>query len=119
MDKKDVILISGIVFSCVWLITYIIFTDKKKKNIVLIVGAALDIIFYFICKKSDFLLAGIIGGLIIGFIPWIGSIGKREIALNETGGIKNLTIVMVIFVTMIFMSVAIAYPDVKIVWNAV
>ena len=86
---------------------------QKKKNIVLIVGAALDIIFYFICKKSDFLLAGIIGGLIIGFIPWIGSIGKREIALNETGGIKNLTIVMVI------MSVTIAYPDVKIVWNAV
>ncbi|MBQ4522464.1 MAG: hypothetical protein IJA10_05855 [Lachnospiraceae bacterium] len=116
MDRTDVILISGMVFSCVWLITYIIFKGKKKKNIVLIVGAALDIIFYFICKQSDFLLAGVIGGLIIGLIPGIGSIRKREIALNETGGVQNLTMVMVIFVTMIFMSAAIAYPDVKIVW---
>ena len=116
MDRSDVILIGGIVFSCVWLIIYIVFEDKKKKNIALIVGAVLDVILYFMCKESEILLVGIIGGLIIGLIPGLGSIRKRKIALNETGGVKNFTILMVIFVTMIFMSAAIAYPDTRIAW---
>ena len=116
MDRSGVILISGIVLASVWLISYIIFEDKKKKNIALIVGVVLDVILYFICKESEFLLVGIIGGLIIGLIPGLGSIRKRKIALKETGGVRNFTILMVIFVTMIFMSAAIAYPDTRIAW---
>ena len=114
MSKKDIILIGGIILACIWLMIYILIEDKKKRGIILVIGAVIDIVLYFICKNSDFLLVGIVGGLIIGLIPWFGDRRKYNIALNETGGTKNLAIITVIFVTMIFMFAALAYPDVTI-----
>lgn len=115
MNKKDIILIGGIIVACIWLLVYILIGNEKKRGIVLIIGAVLDFILYLICKNSGFFLVGIVGGLIIGLIPWFGERRKYGIAIRETGGVKNLAVVTVIFATMIFMFVAIAYPDVEIV----
>lgn len=115
MSKTNVILLSGIILACIWLMVYILITDKRKRGRILIIGAVIDTVLYFICKNSDFLLAGIVGGLIIGLVPWFVTGRKYSIARDETGGTKNLAIITVIFVTMIFMFVALAYPDAKIV----
>ncbi len=115
MDRTDIILIGGIIIACIWLMTYILFEDKKKKNIALIVGAVMDIILYFISKNSEILLIGVLGGILFGAVPWLGDTRKYKRALKETGGNKNLAVVMVIFFVMIFMFATIAYPDVKIV----
>lgn len=116
MSKTGVILLSGIILACIWLMVYILITDKKKRGRILIIGAVIDTVLYFICQNSDFLLAGIVVGLIIGLVPWPGSVDGRKyiIARDEAGGTKNLAIITVIFVTMIFMFAALAYPDAKI-----
>lgn len=117
MSKTDVILLSGIILACIWLMVYILIADKRKRGRILIIGALTDIVLYLICKNSDFLLVGIAGGLIIGLIPWFVNSRKYSIARDETGGTKNLAIVTVIFVIMIFMFAALAYPDVEIAWT--
>ena len=114
MNKTDIILIGGIVLAGIWLMTYIIFENKKNKKITLMVGAVLDIVLYCICLNSGLLLVGIVGGIIFGLVPWLGSRRKYSKALKETGGSKNLTLVMVIFFVMIFMFAAIAYPEIKV-----
>lgn len=115
MGKTDIILIGGIILACIWLMVYILIEDKKKRGTILVIGAVVDMVLYFICKNSEFLLVGIVGGLIIGLVPWFGDRRKYKNAVKETKGVKNLTVVMIIFVTMIFMFAAVACPGVKLV----
>ncbi len=114
MSKVDIILIGGIVFACIWLMTYIIIEDDKKRRIILAVGAVMDIILYFIGKNSEFLLVGIIGGIIFSFVP-AGSKRKRDNAIKESKGFINYMAITVIFFVMILMFASIAYPGVKVV----
>lgn len=116
MDKQDIILVGGIIFACVWLMTYIIIEDDKKRKVVLAVGAVMDIILYFIGKNSEFLLVGIIGGIIFSFVP-AGSKRKRDNAIKETKGFFNYMLVFVVFTVMIFMIAAIAFPGVEFSWK--
>lgn len=113
MSKTDIILIGGIIIACIWLMTYIIIEDDKKRRIILAVGVVIDIILYFIGKNTNFLLLGIVGGIIGSFFRG-RSRNQYKNAIKETKGHKNYTIVFVIFTVMIFMFASIAYPGIGI-----
>lgn len=115
MSKTDVIIISGIVMACVWLMIYILIEDDKKRKVIIAVGVIIDIILYIIGRNTDFLLCGIVGGILFSFVP-ARSRSKYENAIKEAKGHKNYTIVFAIFTVMIFMIVSIAYPGVEIAW---
>ncbi|MBQ9936114.1 MAG: hypothetical protein IJO70_09725 [Lachnospiraceae bacterium] len=114
MEKKDIIIMGGIILACIWLMTYIIVEDDKKRKVILAIGCVIDIILYFIGKNTDFLLVGIIGGSIVSFIPG-RTIRQRENAIKETKGFFNYLLVCIVFTVMIFMIASIACPGVEIV----
>lgn len=113
MDKQDIIIIGGIVIACLWLMTYIILGDEKKRRIVLVIGAIIDFILYLIGQNTEFLLVGLIGGIICSFLPLRG-VRKRDNAIKETRGFANYMLVFVIFTIMILMFAVIAYPGVEV-----
>lgn len=113
MSKTDIILIGGIILACIWLMTYIIIEDDKKRRIILAVGVIIDLILYFIGKNSELLLVGIVGGIILSFLP-AGSKRKRDNAIKESKGLMNYMAIMVIFFVMILMFASIAYPGVEL-----
>ena len=114
MDKQDIILINGIIVACIWLMTYILFDNVKKRRIILAIGCVIDIILFFKGQNADFLLAGIIGGAIVSFIPG-RTIRQRENAIKEAKGFSKYILVCIVFTVMIFMLVPIAFPGVEIV----
>ncbi|MBE5933208.1 MAG: hypothetical protein E7263_07295 [Lachnospiraceae bacterium] len=114
MDKQDIILIGGIIVACIWLVTYILFDNVKIRRVILAIGCVIDIILFFIGKNADFLLAGIIGGAIVSFIPG-RTIRQRENAIKESKGFLNYLLVCIVFTVMILMLVPIAFPGVEIV----
>lgn len=116
MNKTDIILIGGIILACIWLMTYIIIEDDKRRRVILSVGVIIDLILYFIGKNSEFLLVGIVGGIIFSFVP-AGRKSKRDNAIKESKGLKNFMAIMVIFFVMILMFVSIAYPGLEISWE--
>ncbi len=115
MSKTDVIIISGIVMACIWLMIYILIEDDKKRKVIIAVGVIIDIILYIIGRNTGFLLYGIVGGILFSFVP-ARSRKKYSDAIKEAKGFKNYMIVFVIFTVMIFMIASIAYPGVEIVW---
>lgn len=116
MDRADIILIGGIILACIWLMVCLQLKPDKRKY-AYIVGAVIDLLLFAYCKNSDFFLVGVIGGFLAGLIPDLGRRYNYEIALEELNGMKNLIIVFVIFFTMIFMFMALAYPGVEIDWS--
>lgn len=116
MNKVDIIVIIGIIVACIWIMMYILIEDDKKRKIILAVGVIFDIVLYLIGKNTDFLLAGIVSGIVFSFIPG-RSKRSYENAIKNTKGFKNYMAVFVIFTVMIFMLVSIAYPDMQIVWE--
>ena len=113
MNKTDIILVGGIIIAIIWLMTYIIFEDEKKRRIVLVIGAIIDFVLYLIGKNTEFLLVGLIGGIICSLLPLRG-VRKRYNAIKETRGFANYMLVFVIFTIMILMFAAIAYPGVEV-----
>jgi len=117
MDKAEIVLLAGIITSLVWLGICIILEDKKRK-ITIIIGALIDIVLFAICRNSEMLFVGVLGGLACGVIPGFGSrLRKYETAVREMKGIKNWLVVSIILFIMIFMVMAIAYPELDIVWE--
>ena len=116
MSKADIIVLIGIIVACIWLMTYILIGDDKKRKMILAVGVVVDIVLYLLGRNTDFLLTGIVGGIIFSFFPG-RSKRQHENAIQNTKGFKNYMAVFVIFTVMIFMIVSIAYPDVQIVWE--
>ena len=116
MKKEDIILIGGIVIACIWLMTYILFEDDKKRKIILAIGVVIDIILYLIGKNTDLLLVGIVGGIIGSFFRG-RSTRQYKNAIKETRGFMNYMLVFVVFTVMIFMIAAIAFPGVEISWK--
>ena len=116
MKKEDIILIGGIIIAIIWLMTYILFEDDKKRKIILAIGVVIDIILYLIGKNTDLLLVGIVGGIIGSFIP-ARSTRRYKNAIKETRGFMNYMLVFVVFTVMIFMIAAIACPGVEFSWK--
>lgn len=115
MDRTDIILIGGIALACIWLVSCVLLKQNKRKY-AYIIGAVIDFLLFAYCHNGDFLLAGIISGFLIGLIPDLGYRYKYENAVRELHGKSNLIIVCIVFCTMIYMFVAIAYPGIRITW---
>jgi len=115
MQSTDIILISGIVFACIFILTCSL-VDAKKKKYVLIIGAIIDVLLFAYCRNINFLLIGFLGGLIFGVFPSLGHKRKYDMALDLLEGKLNVILAFVIFFIMIFMTFAIAYPEVEFDW---
>lgn len=109
MDKNEIIIFSGIGMALIWLLACVIIEEKKRRNVI-IAGVVIDIVLFLICRKCDFLLAGILGGFIFGLLPL--SPAKYKNAVMEFHGVRNLVKIFIIFYVMILMAVGIAYPEV-------
>ncbi len=116
MDRRDIIWVGGIILACIWLLVCGLLKPEKRKY-AYIIGAVIDLLLFAYCKNSDFFLTGVIGGFLVGLIPdWVSRY-KYENAIRELNGKTNLIIMCVIFCTMIFMFVALAYPKIRIDWS--
>ncbi len=111
MDKTEIIICAGIGAAVIWLITCVVIKEKKRKYII-IAGLIIDIILFMISRKYDFLLTGIIGGIVIGVIPFYPE--KYRTAVSEMKGVGNLVIICIILSVMILMFVSIANPELSI-----
>ena len=111
MDRTEIIICAGIGMAVIWLITCVAIGEKKRKYVVL-AGLVIDIILFLISRNLEFLLVGIIGGVLIGVIPLYPI--KYQEAVSEMKGAGNFIVVCIIFCTMIFMSVSIASPGLSI-----
>ncbi len=116
MGTKDIILISGIIIACIWMMICV-FLEGKGRKYVIIAGVVLDVILFAVSRNSGLLLAGVLGGLACGLIPMLISGRKYKRAVNEMHGVKNWTVVSLLFFVMIFMVISLAYPGVEITWG--
>ena len=115
METKDIILILGIVLACIWMLACILMEGKARKYVI-IAGVVLDAILFAVSRNCELLLGGVVCGLAIGLLPTLVSRRKYDAAVCEMRGVKNWTGVAVIFAVMIFLVIALAYPEMKITW---
>lgn len=108
MERSEIIFIIGIVLAVIWML-FCVLVEGKKRTYVILAGVVIDIILFAICQNAELLLAGLLGGLACGLIPFLISGRKYRMAVDEMCGKKNLTIVTVIFFVMVFMLIAIAF----------
>ena len=71
----------------------------------------IDIVLFAICQNCKMLLIGLVGGLACGLIPQLVSVRKYKIAVRETNGIKNWSIISILFFIMIFLTISVAHPE--------
>lgn len=115
MERSEIIFIIGIVVAVIWML-FCVLMEGKKRSYIILVGAVMDIILFAICQNAELLLAGLLGGLACGLIPFLISGRKYWRAVDEMHGVKNWTIVSVIFFVMVFMLIAIAFSVDKVMW---
>ena len=113
METEDIILISGIVIACIWMMTCI-FLEGKGRRYVIVAGTMLDVVLFAVSRNSGLLLAGVLGGLACGLIPTLVTRRKYDRAVKEMHGVKNWTVVSIIFFVMVFMVISLAYPGVEV-----
>lgn len=114
MEKADVILIAGIIIALIWL-GFFVMLEGKKRFYVGWIGVAIDVVLFLFCRNTQLLCLSVIGGALMGLIPGLGgSVWKYERAVRQMNGIKNWVVALMIFFVMIFMSIAIAYPGLRI-----
>ena len=115
MEKPEIIILAGIVVGLIWLF-FCAIIDGKKRNRVFGIGIIIDILLFAICRKADLLLVGLVGGGLLGLFPnCFLPHHKYKTAVRELGGKKNVALAITIFMVMVFMTLGIAHPDVKIV----
>lgn len=111
VERREIILLAGIIMALIWLGMCLVLQGKKRKYVI-IAGCIMDIVLLLICKNVKMLFCGILGGLLGGLVPGLGgSLGKYDTALKELKGVGNLVIVLIIFCIMLFMIATIAYPE--------
>ena len=115
MERSEIIFIIGIVIAVIWML-FCVLVEGKKRTYVILAGAVMDIILFAICQNAELLLAGLLGGLACGWIPFLISGRKYKMAVDEMHGKKNWTIVSVIFFVMVFMLIAISFSVDKVMW---
>ncbi|MDE6851383.1 MAG: hypothetical protein K2J67_02695 [Lachnospiraceae bacterium] len=114
MELNESILLTGIIAAAIWM-AVCVFVEGKARKYIIMIGIMIDIILFIICRNSQMLLVGLLGGLACGLIPGLGgSLWKYETAVKELNGIKNWVVVSMIFFVMVFMTLAIAWPNLKI-----
>ena len=111
MEKREIILIVGIVIASIWLLLCTIMEGKNRKYVI-IAGIIIDFVLFIVCRNLEMLLIGLVGGILCGLIPI--NPGKYEIAVRELKGIKNMMLVFAIFFVMMFMIMAIVFPELKV-----
>lgn len=113
MDRIEIMLLAGIITAIIWMGVCLVMEGKNRKYIIMI-GIMIDIVLFIICKNCEMLFVGILGGFLCGLVPGFGDLRKYELAIREMKGVKNWTVVSIIFFVMIFMTIAIAYPGLTI-----
>lgn len=113
MERSEVIFIIGIVLAVIWML-FCVLMEGKRRTYVVLAGVVADIILFAICQNAKLLLVGLLGGLACGLIPCLISSRKYRRAVDEMHGVKNWTIVSVIFFVMVFMLIAITFPGVEV-----
>lgn len=120
MERREVLLVAGIIMALIWLGIYMILKGKKRKYVI-IAGCIIDLVLFLICKNGVMLFFGIIGGLLGGLLPGLGgSLSKYYTVVKELKGVANLVIAMIIFCSMIMMVIASTYSELfgrGIVWK--
>lgn len=112
MEKTEAMLLAGIIAAVIWMGLCVIMEGKKRKYVI-IAGIMIDIVLFIICKNWEMLFIGVIGGFVCGLGFGNNSVRKYEKVVQEMKGIKNWVVVSIIFFVMIFMTMAVAYPDLK------
>lgn len=108
---NEPIFFAGLIIALIWLGACVIIEGKNRKYVIL-TGAMIDIVLFIICKNYQMLLISMLGGLVCGLSGLGGH--KYTTAVHEFNGVKNLVIVLMIFFVMLFMTMAIAYPNLEI-----
>lgn len=113
MERVEIILWAGIIAASIWLCACVVIEGKRRKNVIL-TGVIIDLVLFLICRNCEMLLIGVLGGIICGLTGFGYSRWKYETAVREMKGVKNLVIACIIFFVMIFMTMAIAWPNLKV-----
>lgn len=114
MDKREIMLLTGIIIASLWLFLCI-FLEGRKRRYVIIAGILADFVLFLLCRNFEMFLIGVAGGLICGLVPGFGgSLRKYDTAVQELHGRKNWVMVSVILFIMFFMVMSIAYPEIKV-----
>ncbi len=113
MEKEALILLGGIVFACIWVFVCTILEQHKRKYMY-IIGIFIDVVLFACCRNINFLLVGIVGGILCGLFPYHRNPSAIHNMLCEFKRLE-LILVFVIFFVMVFMAAAIANPKVKII----
>lgn len=112
--ENELVLIIGIIAAVFWLFLCVIM--EKSRKYIIGLGAVADIILFAICQNYEFLLIGLVAGILAG----LGMLPARRFKYNEArkefGDVKNVVIVFTIFMVMIFMILSISNPGVTIEW---
>lgn len=112
--ENEFVFIMGIIAAVIWLFLCVIMENSRKYIIGL--GIVADVILFVICMNYEFLLIGLVTGILggLGLIP--ARRFKYKEARKEFGGVKNVVVVFTIFAVMVFMFLAISSPGVTIEW---
>lgn len=117
MERVEVILIAGIIIALIWLGACVIIEGKKRKYVIM-TGVIIDIVLFLICRNWEMLCIGVFGGVFCTLFAFFYSTRKFETAVGEMKGVKNLMVALVIFCVMVFMTMSIAYPELKVSFSA-
>lgn len=117
MERREMVLLAGIIMAVIWLGMCVLFEGKKRKYVI-IAGGIIDLVLFLICRNGVMLFYGVLGGLVVGLIPGLGgSLQKYDTMIKELNGKKNSVIVMIIFFIMMLMLMVIAFPEIN--WHPV
>lgn len=114
MDKREIMLLTGIIIASFWLFLCVIMEGRKRRYVIL-AGILADFVLFSLCRNVEMFLIGVAGGLICGLVPGFGgSLRKYDTAVRELNGRKNWVMVSVILFIMFFMVISVAYPEIKV-----
>ena len=105
------VLVAGIILSCIWLLATVIVKPKKRK-ILMIIGVATCFILLIYTLKWKPFVYGILGGVFVGAIG-IGYKQDELLKLHKQMGVVQTMIIFAIVFVLVFMSMALAAPDLK------
>ena len=105
------VLVGGIILSCIWLLATLIVQQKKRKVLMIIGVAACFILLIYTLQWKPFVY-GILGGVFVGAIG-IGYKQDELLKLHKQMGVVQTMIIFTIAFVMMFMSMALAAPDLK------
>lgn len=110
------LIIAGVIAALIWLGCCALIEGRNRKYVIL-TGVIIDVVLFAICRNYILLLCGLAGGLLCGLGVGAKSRKKYETAIREFRGVRNWIVASMILFVMIFMCIAIACPDMEIVFG--